>query len=255
MRANGLMFEAVDDDEKMNLEKDLMTVGVPSNMGSFATSNISNVRWDFTFIYFGLAIHRLASSPPRHCATFAISTASPHPSHLTTSLTPPHHLTTSPRHHLQQTDFFKVPFAQALDLVAKRKVLVKGGMAYVPSSNVTSIVVARFRTNLSKVGHGVVGWWGGEWKLDTLAPPLAPILYTTYFTFYTASFRLVSSFTTSNHFIPTPTNQSTNPCDFISSTLHTTPRHTHIHIHITHTHTPPTTSTPTPTRTLQTTLL
>mmetsp|Transcript_82201 Transcript_82201/g.232734 ORF Transcript_82201/g.232734 Transcript_82201/m.232734 type:complete len:376 (-) Transcript_82201:212-1339(-) len=90
MRANGLMFEAVDDDEKMNLEKDLMTVGVPSNMGSFATSNISN------------------------------------------------------------TDFFKVPFAQALDLVAKRKVLVKGGMAYVPSSNVTSIVVARFRTNLSK---------------------------------------------------------------------------------------------------------
>ena len=48
MRANGLMFEAVDDDEKMNLEKDLMTVGVPSNMGSFATSNISNVRWDFT---------------------------------------------------------------------------------------------------------------------------------------------------------------------------------------------------------------
>jgi len=91
MRANGLMFEAVDDDEKMSLEKDLMTVGVPANgPGSYLSTNIAS------------------------------------------------------------TDFFKVPFAQALDLVSKRKVLIKGGMAYVPSSNVTSIVVARFRTNLSK---------------------------------------------------------------------------------------------------------
>lgn len=46
--------------------------------------------------------------------------------------------------------FYKVPFTQALDLVANRSVLLSFGYAYVPTAKLVSIIVARFRMNLSK---------------------------------------------------------------------------------------------------------
>jgi DNA primase large subunit len=46
--------------------------------------------------------------------------------------------------------FYKVPFTQALDLVASRQVYVSSGYAYVAQSKVMSILVAKFRTELSR---------------------------------------------------------------------------------------------------------
>jgi DNA primase large subunit len=46
--------------------------------------------------------------------------------------------------------FYKVPFTQALDLVASRQVYVRAGYAYVAQSKVVSILVAKFRTDLSR---------------------------------------------------------------------------------------------------------
>lgn len=46
--------------------------------------------------------------------------------------------------------FFRVPFTQALDLVAHRRVYLSGGFAYVPRERLTAIIVARFRAELSR---------------------------------------------------------------------------------------------------------
>ena len=45
---------------------------------------------------------------------------------------------------------FAVPFTQALDLVAKRQAILQRGRVYVPHSKLYSILVARFRSDLSK---------------------------------------------------------------------------------------------------------
>eukprot|EP00518_Triparma_eleuthera_P006325 CAMPEP_0182472074 /NCGR_PEP_ID=MMETSP1319-20130603/21493_1 /TAXON_ID=172717 /ORGANISM="Bolidomonas pacifica, Strain RCC208" /LENGTH=481 /DNA_ID=CAMNT_0024672703 /DNA_START=159 /DNA_END=1601 /DNA_ORIENTATION=- len=55
----------------------------------------------------------------------------------------------SPR-DFEAQHFYKVPFAQATDLLARRQVYVGSGFAYVPSSKLVTIVTARFRMNLSK---------------------------------------------------------------------------------------------------------
>lgn len=46
--------------------------------------------------------------------------------------------------------FYKVPFTQALDLVATRQVYVHQGYAYVAQSKVVTILTAKFRTELSR---------------------------------------------------------------------------------------------------------
>jgi DNA primase large subunit len=45
--------------------------------------------------------------------------------------------------------FYKVPFTQALDLVAKRQCIVERGFAYIPFSKVISILAGKFRMQLS----------------------------------------------------------------------------------------------------------
>jgi hypothetical protein len=49
-----------------------------------------------------------------------------------------------------RTQFFRIPFTQALDLVAHRQVFLENGYAYVPVERLVSIIVARFRSNLSR---------------------------------------------------------------------------------------------------------
>ena len=44
----------------------------------------------------------------------------------------------------------QVPFEEVLELVGSRQVLLHKGQAFVPSSQLSSIVVGRFRSNLSK---------------------------------------------------------------------------------------------------------
>jgi DNA primase large subunit len=46
--------------------------------------------------------------------------------------------------------FYKVPFTQALDLISSRSVYLTEGYAYVPIPKLVSILVARFRTHLSR---------------------------------------------------------------------------------------------------------
>lgn len=50
----------------------------------------------------------------------------------------------------QQLQYFRIPFVQALDLVGKRQVFLQNGMAFVPQSQLVSIIVARFRMSLSR---------------------------------------------------------------------------------------------------------
>lgn len=51
---------------------------------------------------------------------------------------------------VQQQDFYKVPFQDALDLVRTRKVYLKAGYAYIPHQDIVTIVLNDFRTRLSK---------------------------------------------------------------------------------------------------------
>ncbi|XP_042215191.1 DNA primase large subunit-like [Homarus americanus] len=46
--------------------------------------------------------------------------------------------------------FFKVPFTEALELVRQRKVYLSGGYAYVPDTDLVTLVTASFRSNLSR---------------------------------------------------------------------------------------------------------
>jgi len=48
------------------------------------------------------------------------------------------------------TDFYKVPYTQALSLISHREVFLKAGFAYVPLSKLVSTIVARFRTSLAR---------------------------------------------------------------------------------------------------------
>ena len=45
---------------------------------------------------------------------------------------------------------YKVPFTEALDLVRSRRVYIENGMAYVPQTELVSIITGLFRTRLSK---------------------------------------------------------------------------------------------------------
>ncbi|KAK5607866.1 DNA primase large subunit, partial [Crenichthys baileyi] len=51
---------------------------------------------------------------------------------------------------LEEQDFYKVPFQDALDLVRARKVYLKEGYAYIPHNEIVTIVLNDFRTRLSK---------------------------------------------------------------------------------------------------------
>ena len=46
--------------------------------------------------------------------------------------------------------FYRVPFTQVLDLVRRRRVFIQAGYAFVPHTQLLSIIQARFRLNLSR---------------------------------------------------------------------------------------------------------
>ena len=48
------------------------------------------------------------------------------------------------------TDYYKVPFTEALDLVKSRKVYVQRGFAYVPDNELVVIILSIFRSKLSR---------------------------------------------------------------------------------------------------------
>ncbi|CAL8299908.1 unnamed protein product [Merluccius merluccius] len=51
---------------------------------------------------------------------------------------------------VEEQDFYKVPFQDALDLVRTRKVYLKAGYVYIPHQDIVIIVLNDFRTRLSK---------------------------------------------------------------------------------------------------------
>lgn len=51
---------------------------------------------------------------------------------------------------VEDQDFYRVPFQDALDLVRTRKVYLKAGYAYIPHQDIVTIVLNDFRTRLSK---------------------------------------------------------------------------------------------------------
>jgi len=52
-------------------------------------------------------------------------------------------------HKLEDEEFYKVPWIEAVDLVRSRRVLVRGGFAYIPREELLSLVVGVFRSRLS----------------------------------------------------------------------------------------------------------
>jgi DNA primase large subunit len=46
--------------------------------------------------------------------------------------------------------YFRVPFEEALELVSRRQALIRSGFAYVPRDKMVSIIVARFRSQVSQ---------------------------------------------------------------------------------------------------------
>ncbi len=85
---------------------------------------------------------QLAYSVQSFCQLKPISNAQKEQlsSHLLQLMTPPEFATTT---------FYAVPFTQALDLVASRQCFLKGGYAYVPQARAVSVLVAKFRSELS----------------------------------------------------------------------------------------------------------
>jgi hypothetical protein len=51
--------------------------------------------------------------------------------------------------------FYRVPWLQAQELVRSRRVLLRGGLAYVPSDRLHSLVLGRFRAAVRGQCHGV----------------------------------------------------------------------------------------------------
>uniref|UniRef100_A0AAQ5ZZH6 DNA primase large subunit n=1 Tax=Amphiprion ocellaris TaxID=80972 RepID=A0AAQ5ZZH6_AMPOC len=51
---------------------------------------------------------------------------------------------------VEDQDFYKVPFQDALDLVRTRKVYLKAGYVYIPHQDIVTIILNDFRTRLSK---------------------------------------------------------------------------------------------------------
>lgn len=51
---------------------------------------------------------------------------------------------------VEDQDFYKVPFQDALDLVRTRKVYLRAGFVYIPHQDIVTIVLNDFRTRLSK---------------------------------------------------------------------------------------------------------
>lgn len=72
----------------------------------------------------------------------------------------------------EATKFFKVSFKSALDLVATRRVFVKAGYAYVPRDKLISIILARFRAQLSYALTNAYKALPGTLQDERLAPLL-----------------------------------------------------------------------------------
>jgi DNA primase large subunit len=56
----------------------------------------------------------------------------------------------TPLSEFERSVYYKIPFAQATDLISSRSVYVEAGFAYVPLQRVVAIVVGRFRMGLSR---------------------------------------------------------------------------------------------------------
>lgn len=50
---------------------------------------------------------------------------------------------------VDSSEYYKIPFTDALDLVRQRKVYLQAGFAYIPADELVSIVTAMFRAHLS----------------------------------------------------------------------------------------------------------
>jgi len=57
--------------------------------------------------------------------------------------------TSSHPSRVDNTEYYKVPFTDALDLVRQRKVYLQAGFAYIPADELVSIITASFRSHLS----------------------------------------------------------------------------------------------------------
>lgn len=49
----------------------------------------------------------------------------------------------------ENTDFYELPFDEVVDLVSDRKVFLNKGVAYVPQSDLMTVFLAHFRSNLA----------------------------------------------------------------------------------------------------------
>ena len=60
---------------------------------------------------------------------------------------------------VDSTEHYKVPFEEGIDLVRQRRVLIRNGLAYVPESDLVSIVSHKVRGFLSKQLSNMARQW------------------------------------------------------------------------------------------------
>jgi DNA primase large subunit len=72
----------------------------------------------------------------------------------------------------ERTAFYKVPFTEALELVAQRHVHLEGGLAYVPAAKLVVVIAGRFRAQLSASLALASRVFGHVVELDARIAPL-----------------------------------------------------------------------------------
>ena len=78
---------------------------------------------------------------------------------LAAFLARPHPKESDPTSLFDRQEHYKVGFEQVLDLVRQRRVYLEGGFAYVPASDLVSIVANQFRMHLSKQLSSMARAW------------------------------------------------------------------------------------------------
>jgi len=81
----------------------------------------------------------------------------------------------------QQTIYYKVPFEDAIDLLGQRKVYLRGGWAYVSRTNLSAIIMLKFRAKLS-LALGQTCRATSLIKQDARITPLVNVLSKAYIT-------------------------------------------------------------------------
>ena len=86
----------------------------------------------------------------------------------------------SASNNFHTTDYYRVPFADVLPLVARREVYLESGHAYVSRTKILSIVEGKFRTSLSKSlarAYQMQHLWSSDSRIGSIVGRLSKVAF------------------------------------------------------------------------------